>query len=110
MSILKNGCEYLTSGYGNRTYWYNGRQVSDFHLGVDVVSSKYGTDYIVAFDSGKVVYAGNNGSYGNVVYIDHGNGQVTDNGKEPVKAMVRAWNTSTSSYTLDSVYNSAPTF
>ena len=43
-------------------------------------------------------------------YIDHGNGQVTDNGKEPVKAMARAWNTSTSSYTLDSVYNSAPTF
>jgi hypothetical protein len=27
-----------------------------------------------------------------------------------VKAMVKAWNTSSSSYTLDSVYNSAPTF
>ncbi len=77
MSILKNGYEYLTSGYGNRTYWYNGKQVSDFHLGIDVVSSKYGTDYIVAFDSGKVIYAGNNGSYGNVVYIDHGNGYQT---------------------------------
>ena len=43
-------------------------------------------------------------------YIDHGNGKVTDNGTDPVKAMVKAWNTSSSSYTLDSVYNSAPTF
>ena len=77
MAILKNGYEYMTSAYGNRTYWYNGKQVSDFHLGIDVVSSKYGTDYIVAFDSGKVVYAGMNGSYGNVVYIDHGNGYQT---------------------------------
>ena len=38
---------------------------------------KYGTDYIVAFESGKVVYAGYNGGYGNVVYIDHGNGYQT---------------------------------
>lgn len=77
MSVLKNGYEYMTSGYGNRTYTMNGKQVSDFHLGIDLVSSKYGTDYIVAFESGKVTYAGYNGSYGNVVYIDHGNGYQT---------------------------------
>lgn len=77
MSVLKNGYEYLTSKYGNRTYMYNGKQVSDFHLGVDLVSSKYGTDYIVAFADGTVTYAGYNGSYGNVVYIDHGNGYQT---------------------------------
>ena len=77
MSVLKNGYEYMTSGYGNRTYTMNGKQVSDFHLGIDLISAKYGTDYIVAFESGKVVYAGYNGGYGNVVYIDHGNGYQT---------------------------------
>ena len=77
MSVLKNGYEYMTSGYGNRTYTMNGKQVSDFHLGIDLISAKYGTDYIVAFESGKVVFAGYNGGYGNVVYIDHGNGYQT---------------------------------
>lgn len=77
MSVLKNGYEYKTSGYGNRTYTMNGKQVSDFHLGIDLISAKYGTDYIVVFESGKVTYAGYNGGYGNVVYIDHGNGYQT---------------------------------
>lgn len=77
MSVLKNGYEYMTSGYGNRTYTMNGKKVSDFHLGIDLISAKYGTDYIVAFESGKVTYAGYNGGYGNVVYIDHGNGYQT---------------------------------
>ena len=77
MSVLKNGYEYMTSAYGNRTYTMNGQKVSDFHLGIDLISAKYGTDYIVAFESGKVTYAGYNGGYGNVVYIDHGNGYQT---------------------------------
>lgn len=67
----------MTSGYGNRTYTMNGKKVSDFHLGIDLISSKYGTDYIVAFADGVVTYAGANGGYGNVVYIDHGNGYQT---------------------------------
>ena len=77
MSVLKNGYEYMTSPYGNRTYTIKGQKISDFHLGIDLISAKYGTDYIVAFDSGKVVFAGYNGGYGNVVYIDHGNGYQT---------------------------------
>ena len=77
MSVLKNGYEYMTSGYGNRTYKMNGKTVSDFHLGIDLISSKYGTDYIVAFADGVVTYAGANGGYGNVVYINHGNGYQT---------------------------------
>ena len=77
MSVFKNGYEYMTSGYGNRTYTINNKTVSDFHLGIDLISARYGTDYIVAFDSGKVTYAGYNGGYGNVVYIDHGNGYQT---------------------------------
>lgn len=77
MSVLKNGYEYMTSGYGNRTYKMNGKKVSDFHQGIDLISSKYGTDYIVAFADGIVSFAGANGGYGNVVYIDHGNGYQT---------------------------------
>lgn len=77
MSVLKNGYEYMTSGYGNRTYTMNGKQVSDFHQGIDLISSKYGTDYIVAFADGIVSFAGANGGYGNVVYINHGNGYQT---------------------------------
>lgn len=77
MSVLKNGYEYMTSPYGNRTYTIKGQKISDFHLGIDLISAKYGTDYIVAFESGKVTYAGYNGGYGNVVYIDHGNGYQT---------------------------------
>ena len=77
MSVLKNEYEYMTSKYGNRTYTMNGKTVSDFHLGIDLISAKYGTDYIIAFADGVVSYAGYNGSYGNVVYIDHGNGYQT---------------------------------
>ena len=77
MKVLKNGYEKMTSAYGNRTYSHNGKKVSDFHLGIDLISSKTKTDYIVAFESGTVTYAGNNGGYGNVVYIDHGNGYQT---------------------------------
>ena len=43
-------------------------------------------------------------------YIDHGTGEYTFFGEAPVKAMVKAWNTSSSTYTLDSVYSNAPTF
>jgi len=38
-------------------------------------------------------------------YVDHGTGEYTTNGKEPVEAMVKAWSTTDANYTLDSVYN-----
>lgn len=43
-------------------------------------------------------------------YIDHGTGEYMSSGEEPVKAMVKAWSTSDASYTLQSVYDSAPKF
>lgn len=43
-------------------------------------------------------------------YIDHGSGEYVSNAEEPVRAMVKAWNSSDSGYTLESVYNSAPKF
>ena len=43
-------------------------------------------------------------------YINHGTGEYMATGEEPVKAMMKAWNTTDKSYTLQSVYDSAPTF
>ena len=43
-------------------------------------------------------------------YINHGTGNFEDNAQEPVAAMVKAWFTTDKSYTLQSVYDSAPKF
>ena len=43
-------------------------------------------------------------------YLDHASGGYLENAKEVVDVMVKAWYTSSETYTLDYVYNSAPTF
>ena len=43
-------------------------------------------------------------------YIDHGTGKFIDNAQEPIEAIVKAWNSTDSQYTLQSVYESAPSF
>ena len=43
-------------------------------------------------------------------YIDHGTGEYFGPSEEAVNALVKAWSTSDAGYTLDSVYNSAPSF
>ena len=62
-----------SSGYGWRSdpYHHDRR----FHHGTDM-RAKYGTP-VVAAGTGVVVFAGRQGGYGNVVYIDHGGGIVT---------------------------------
>ncbi len=64
----------ISSGYGvPRTYWYNGKLVSDIHWGIDIAAPT-GTP-IKAARSGKVVFAGwNTEGYGNLVILDHGDG------------------------------------
>ncbi|QUH19281.1 M23 family metallopeptidase [Alkaliphilus sp. B6464] len=57
----------LTSPFGMR--W--GRR----HTGIDIASSRGTT--VSAADAGKVSFAGKNGSYGNLVIIDHENGYQT---------------------------------
>ncbi|MGI5892375.1 MAG: peptidoglycan DD-metalloendopeptidase family protein [Bacillota bacterium] len=57
----------ITSRFGNRSLGY--------HTGLDIDGQT--GDTIVAADSGKVVYAARNGSYGNLVKIDHGDGLQT---------------------------------
>ncbi|MCI3924761.1 peptidoglycan DD-metalloendopeptidase family protein [Paenibacillus sp. TRM 82003] len=56
----------VTSGFGSR--W--GRQ----HKGIDIISKKKS---ILAADTGKVIFAGKKGDYGNAVIIDHQNGYET---------------------------------
>ena len=42
-------------------------------------------------------------------YIDHGTGQYIGNSQQAVAAMVKAWKTDSEGYTLQTIYNSAPT-
>lgn len=66
--IFPNGGYYITSGYGNRTYWLNGKKVSDFHNGID-----YGThgkklpQYAV--EDGYIMSCGIDYNYGNAKYV-----------------------------------------
>ena len=82
---------------------------------------KYYLEYVVkaAKVFGISAFVWDNGSQGdgNVgygkeshCYINHGTGEYMPNGQEPVEAMVKAWNTTDATYTLQSVYDSAPTF
>jgi murein DD-endopeptidase MepM/ murein hydrolase activator NlpD len=57
----------------DRTYWYDGKQVDhQVHLGVDLASTARSP--VPAANSGRVVFAGPLGIYGNTVLIDHGCG------------------------------------
>ncbi|MDY0324292.1 MAG: M23 family metallopeptidase, partial [Candidatus Carbobacillus sp.] len=58
---------YITSGYGMR--W------GKMHPAIDI-SGVYDRT-IMAADNGKVIFAGRDGSYGNLVKISHGNGYET---------------------------------
>jgi murein DD-endopeptidase MepM/ murein hydrolase activator NlpD len=56
-----------------RTYWNNGKEMDrQVHLGVDLASLAQSP--VPAANSGRVVFAGPLGIYGNTVMIDHGCG------------------------------------
>ncbi len=61
----------LTSNYGNRYVFGK----LDFHPGIDLAGPNGSP--IVASDGGKVVFAGQQSGYGNIVIIDHQNGYKT---------------------------------
>jgi hypothetical protein len=77
--VLKNGYEYETSAFGPRKDPISG--ADSYHNGEDMISSKYGTDSIVAFQAGTVEALRNsvagydkvNGS-GNYIHIRHDGG------------------------------------
>jgi len=64
---------WLTSSFGNRRDPFTGG--SDFHPGLDI-SANHG-DQVLSPATGTVSMAGWNGSYGNMVVIDHGYGIIT---------------------------------
>ena len=68
------GFPRITSNFGPRTYWYQGKKVSDNHRGIDIAGAGCHGANIVAVASGTVVTAVFHNSYGNYVIIDHGGG------------------------------------
>ncbi|MBQ3791899.1 MAG: peptidoglycan DD-metalloendopeptidase family protein [Clostridia bacterium] len=71
------GYRYISSYYGNRSYMYQGRKITDFHTGIDITGSSVYGKPIVAAASGTVIRAEYHKSYGNYLIIDHGGGIVT---------------------------------
>lgn len=65
----------ISSDYGWRTYYYKGRKVTDFHMGIDIPAA-IGTD-IYAVQDGEVILATSHSSYGNYCIVDHGGGITT---------------------------------
>ncbi|RUM44123.1 MAG: M23 family peptidase [Hydrogenimonas sp.] len=72
---LKNGKKVASFG-DHRFYYYDGKHVSEsYHLGLDLASVKMAQ--VRSSNPGRVVFAGDNGIYGNMPLIDHGLGLYT---------------------------------
>ena len=74
---LRNGAKVASYG-DERHYYYQTKEneVShSYHVGYDLASTKMA--HIVSSNAGKVVFAGENGIYGNMPMIDHGLGLYT---------------------------------
>ena len=70
----------ITSYYGNRQYYYQGKLVKDFHNGIDLVPSPCNNDEILAFADGVVTSMQKTGrQYGTGCYVrlKHNNGLYT---------------------------------
>jgi len=74
---LKNGKK--VASFGDHRYYYYGDKenvVSEsYHVGYDLASTKMAD--VIASNPGRVVFAGENGIYGNMPLIDHGLGLYT---------------------------------
>ena len=77
---LKTDKVHITSYYGNRKYWYQGKLVKDFHNGIDLVPSPCNNNEILAFADGVVTSVQKTGvQYGTGCYVrlKHNNGLYT---------------------------------
>lgn len=70
---IRSSKQHITSRFGRRRDPFTGKP--DYHSGIDIGGQR-GTP-ILATGKGKVIFAGRDGYYGNVVRIDHGYGYVT---------------------------------
>lgn len=81
MYPIKSDKVSITSFYGNRTYTYQGKQVKDFHRGIDLIANPNNrNEEIVAFEDGVVTSLRKKGKqYGDGCYvrIKHKNGLYT---------------------------------
>ena len=78
-AVITNG-SWPVPGYSGNSSSYGWRihpilGTKKFHTGLDIPAPK-GTP-VTSFDDGTVIYSGVQGSYGNTVMINHGNGVVT---------------------------------
>ena len=70
----------ITSRYGNRKYYYQGKLIKDFHNGIDLVPSPCNNNEILAFADGVVTSMQKTGrqyGIGCYVRIKHSNGLYT---------------------------------
>lgn len=70
----------ITSYYGNRQYYYQGKLIKDFHNGIDIVPSPCNNNEILAFADGVVTSVQKTGQqYGTGCYVrlKHNNGLYT---------------------------------
>lgn len=70
----------ITSYYGNRQYYYQGKLIKDFHNGIDLVPSPCNNNEILAFADGVVTSVQKTGvQYGTGCYVrlKHSNGLYT---------------------------------
>ena len=70
----------ITSRYGNRKYYYQGKLIKDFHNGIDLVPSPCNNNEILAFADGVVTSVQKTGvQYGTGCYVrlKHNNGLYT---------------------------------
>jgi murein DD-endopeptidase MepM/ murein hydrolase activator NlpD len=74
---LKNGAK--VASFGDERHYYYGNKSHEvshsYHLGYDLASTKMAP--VIASNKGRVVFAGENGIYGNMPMIDHGLGLYT---------------------------------
>ena len=77
---INSGSINITSYYGNRQYYYQGKLVKDFHNGIDLVPSPCNNNEILAFADGIVTSVQKTGvQYGTGCYVrlKHNNGLYT---------------------------------
>lgn len=77
---INSGNIKITSYYGNRQYYYQGRLIKDFHNGIDLVPSPCNNNEILAFADGVVTSVQKTGvQYGIGCYVrlKHNNGLYT---------------------------------
>lgn len=77
---INNGNIKITSYYGNRQYYYQGKLIKDFHNGIDIVPSPCNNNKILAFADGVVTSVQKTGvQYGTGCYVrlKHSNGLYT---------------------------------